>query len=214
MFKRRNSKGIARTVVEFFMPRGGWRRASSYVLHRLRRLPDTPHRICVGIAAGAFVSFLPIFGLHFLSAALIAWMFRGNIMAAILGTFFGNPLTFPIMAVSAMELGSWLMGHPGDASFAHVMGAIGQASSELSYNIWAVFNGEQVYWGRLNTFWWRVFLPYSLGGFLIGLPCSVAVYLISLPLVRAYQKRRTEKMRARFESARALDRSRQTGEQP
>jgi uncharacterized protein (DUF2062 family) len=106
------------------------------------------------------------------------------------------------------------MGHPGDASFAHVMGAIGQASSELSYNIWAVFNGEQVYWGRLNTFWWRVFLPYSLGGFLIGLPCSVAVYLISLPLVRAYQKRRTEKMRARFESARALDRSRQTGEQP
>lgn len=214
MFKRRNSKGIVRTLVELVMPRGGWRRATSYVMHRLRRLPDSPHRICIGIAAGAFVSFLPLYGLHFLSAALVAWVLRGNIMAALLGTFFGNPLTFPIMAVTAMELGSWLLGNPGGAAFSQVMSAIGHATAELSHNIWTFVSGEDVHWGELQSFFWLVFLPYSLGGFLIGLPCSVAIYLIFLPLVRAYQKRRTEKMRERFERARALDRSRQTGERP
>jgi uncharacterized protein len=214
VFKRRTSKGIVRTVVEFFMPRGGWRRAASYVMHRLRRLPDTPHRICVGIACGAFVSFLPLYGLHFFSAALMAWILRGNIMASLLGTFFGNPLTFPIMAVSALELGNWLLGNPGGMGFSQVMAAIGRASSELTYNIWSVFSGEQVHWGRLQMFWWRVFLPFTIGGTLIGLPCSLAIYLISLPVVRAYQRRRQEKLREKFARARALDRTRQTGDLP
>ena len=72
VFKRRNPKGLFKTIAEFFWPRGGWRRAATYILHRMRRLPDTPERTCIGIAAGSFVSFLPLYGLHFLSAALVA----------------------------------------------------------------------------------------------------------------------------------------------
>ena len=85
-------------LLEFFYPRGGWYRAAQYVRHRLRRLPDQPQRIARGIWAGVFASFTPFYGLHFLSAFLIAKVMRGNILAAILGTFFGNPITFPIIA--------------------------------------------------------------------------------------------------------------------
>jgi len=214
VFRRRTPKGPVRTVAEFFYPRGGWRRATSYVMHRLRRLPDTPHRICVGIAAGCFVSFLPLFGLHFICAAVVAWTFRGNVLAALLGTFFGNPITFPIMAVAALELGNWLLGNPGSMGFSEAMGAIGRATSELSFNLMSVFTGESAHWGRLQVFWGRVFLPYTLGGTLLGVPCSVAMYYLCLPLVQAYQRRRHKKLRERFDMARQMQRDRETGEDP
>jgi len=214
VFKRRTRKGLLRTVGEFFYPRGGWRRSTSYILHRLRRLPDTPHRICIGIAVGAFVSFLPIYGLHFMAAALLAWLLRGNILAALLGTFYGNPITFPIMAVTALELGNWLLGEPGGMSFSAVMGAIGRASSELSHNLMAIFTSDAVHWGRLETFWWRVFLPFFIGGTIIGAPCAVAIYFIHLPLVRAYQRGRQKRLRQRFDEARNRQRAQDNGEEP
>jgi uncharacterized protein (DUF2062 family) len=175
-------------------------------MHRLRRLPDTPERICIGIACGAYVSFLPIFGLHFLAAALMAWAFRGNILASLLGTFWGNPFTFPVMAVSALELGNWILGNPGSMGFSEVMGAIGRATSELTFNFFTLFNDSTAHWGRLQVFWWRVFLPYTLGGVIIGIPCSLVIYYASLPVVQAYQRRRLARLKARFEAARQRDR--------
>lgn len=206
VFKRRNRRGLLRTVVEFIWPRGGWARAASYVLHRLRRLPDTPHRICLGIACGTLVSFWPIFGLHFVSAALLAWLLRGNILAALLGTFVGNPLTFPLIAVGSMELGSWLLGHDVTISFGQTMAAIARASSDLWRNLWAPLTGAPVHWNGLRGFFWRVFLPYTLGGTILGIPCAILLYYLSRPLVVAYQRHRLARLKARFEAARARDR--------
>ncbi|MFN3954451.1 MAG: DUF2062 domain-containing protein [Pararhodobacter sp.] len=214
MFKRRTRKGFLRSLAEFFYPRGGWRRSSSYVMHRLRRLPDTPERICIGIAAGSFVSFLPLYGLHFLLAALLAWLLRGNVLAALLGTFFGNPITFPIIAVSSLELGNWLLGNPGSMGFSEVMGAIGRATSELTFNMLSLFNQDTAHWGRLQVFLWRVFLPFMLGGTILGIPCSIAMYYLCLPLVQAYQRRRYNKLKKRFETARQMQRERDGGDAP
>lgn len=183
-------------------------------MHRLRRLPDTPHRICLGIACGAFVSFLPIFGLHFLAAALLAWLLRANVLASLLGTFWGNPFTFPFMAVAAMELGNWLLGNPGSMGFSEVMGAIGRATSELTHNFFAMFTEANAHWGRLQVFWWRVFLPYTLGGVILGIPGGIAVYYIHLPMVRVYQRRRLARLKDRFEAARRRDRENTETEQP
>lgn len=214
VFKRRDRRGVLRAAVDFLWPRGGWRRATSYVMHRMRRLPDTPHRICVGMACGAMVSFWPIFGFHFMSAALLAWLLRGNILAALLGTFYGNPITFPLIAVGSMELGTWLMGNDVAISFGQVMAAIGRASSELMHNLAAPFTGDTVHWARLGTFFWRVFLPYTIGGTILGIPCSIALYYLCMPLVVAYQRRRLSKMKERFEAARARDRERMEQDPP
>ena len=105
MFKRRKPRSYSQLATEMIYPRGGWRRASQYVMHRIRRLPDQPQRIARGFAAGLFVSFTPFFGFHFMMAALVAWIIRGNIVAALLGTFVGNPLTFPFIAVLSVTLG-------------------------------------------------------------------------------------------------------------
>lgn len=207
IFKRKNPRPLLRIIAEFFWPRGGWRRAATYVLHRMRRLPDSPERICVGIAVGAFTSFLPLFGLHFVTAALLAWILRGNVLAALLGTFYGNPITFPIIAVSALELGHWLMGSGSMISFPEAMSAIGQASGEIPRNLWAMVTGGDVHWHHLHDFVWQVFLPYMLGGALIGAPIALGLYFLHLPLVRAYQRSRKKRLQQRFEAARQRQRA-------
>ncbi|MEO0991335.1 MAG: DUF2062 domain-containing protein, partial [Pseudomonadota bacterium] len=110
VFKRRTPRTWLQSTREFLWPRGGWTRASTYVLLRLRRLPDPPHRIARGIFAGVFVSFSPFFGLHFVLAALLTKMMRGNIIASLLATFIGNPLTYVPIAVISLQTGHFLLG--------------------------------------------------------------------------------------------------------
>jgi uncharacterized protein len=214
VFKRRTKRSLPTVVREFFLPRGGWRRASSYVMHRLRRLPDSPERISRGIASGIAVSFLPIFGLHFLAAALMAWIVRGNILAALLGTFFGNPFTFPFMAVAAMEAGKWMLGQSGTVGFAAIMSAFGQASTELWTNFTAIFTTQNFYWDRLSVFFEYVFLPYFIGGIPTGLLGGLAGYLVFVQLIRAYQRARVARVRARFEKLRAARGAAAADQQP
>ena len=94
VFKRRDRRSIISIFMRFFWPQGGWKRAFHYVQYRLRRLPDSSQKISRGIWAGLFTTFTPFYGLHFITAAIIARILKGNILAALLATFFGNPLTY------------------------------------------------------------------------------------------------------------------------
>ncbi len=69
VFKRRDRRPWWKIVYETVWPKGGWKRAFYYIKHRVRRLPDPPHRIARGIFAGIFVTFSPFFGMHFFAAA-------------------------------------------------------------------------------------------------------------------------------------------------
>ena len=101
VFKRRDPKPFLRAVKEFLWPRGGWSRAFHYVKHRMRRLPDDPERIARGIWVGVFTTFTPFYGVHFIVAAVLARIMQANMLAALMSTFFGNPLTYvPIGLVS------------------------------------------------------------------------------------------------------------------
>ena len=88
---------------------GAGRRVIKYLIYRTVRLDDSSHRIARGCACGIAVSFTPLFGLHFFLAVVIAWAIRGNIAAALLGTFAGNPLTFPLMWAITYPSGLFLL---------------------------------------------------------------------------------------------------------
>jgi uncharacterized protein (DUF2062 family) len=189
--------------IEFFYPRGGWSRATQYVLHRVQRLPDEPHRIGRGVFAGVFISFTPFFGFHFLGAAGIAWAIRGNVLAALLATFFGNPLTTPVIAWSAVELGHVMLGSGGVMSFEEIVSAFGGATTEMWRNIIAMFGPTETHWSALAGFFDSIFLPYMVGGLIPGLICATICHYLTLPLVAAYKKRRQKKLRERVEKLRA-----------
>ena len=198
MFKRRKPRSYSQLATQMIYPRGGWRRASQYVMHRIRRLPDQPQRIARGFAAGIFVSFTPLFGFHFMSAALVAWAIRGNIVAALLGTFVGNPLTFPFIAVLSVSLGRWILGIEGKLYPHRIFEEFTRASGELWHNVLAPFSDSTVHWQNFDNFWSNYFLPYVVGGIGPGLIISAIGYYLTLPVIRAYHKRRARKMAARI----------------
>lgn len=203
MFKRRKQRTYAQAFSHGIYPRGGWARAVSYVLLRLKRLPDPPHRIARGIAAGVFVCFTPFFGLHIFLAMALAFVMQGNIFAAVMATFFGNPFTFPIIAAVAVALGSWMLGMPTNAHLSDIVPAFADASVELWYNFTAMFSDEITHWERLDQFYFRIFKPYMVGGIVPGVFAGVTAYMISRPLIAAYQKNRIKRLKKKYQKRRA-----------
>ncbi|MBW0158608.1 DUF2062 domain-containing protein [Sedimentimonas flavescens] len=204
VFKRREKRPFLSTLRESVWPRSGWTRAFHYVKHRVNRLPDQPHRIARGVFAGVFISFTPFFGFHFLTAAAVALMVRGNIIASLLATFFGNPITFPIIAVSSVKLGQWMLGRTVDG---HQVDTLGEtflaAGHDLKHNIVAAFTPAQTEWGGLAQFFNDIWLPYLVGGFIPGIVSGLICYYVSLPIIDAYQKRRRTRLKERLEKIRA-----------
>ncbi|MDO6669713.1 DUF2062 domain-containing protein [Paracoccus sp. 1_MG-2023] len=198
MFKRRKPRSYGQIASEMIYPRGGWRRAGTYVMHRLRRLPDRPHRIGRGVAAGVFVSFTPLFGFHFLSAAAVAWIIRGNILAALLATFVGNPVTLPFIALASVGFGREILGLPGRMPPHFIFREFSQATTEIWHNINAIFGPEVAHWHRLADFFVQIFWPYVVGGSIMGLGVSVATHYMTVPIFIAYQKRREKRMALRI----------------
>lgn len=199
VFKRRDKRKFAQVMLDSIYPRGGWSRAFHYVTHRLRRLPDTPHRIARGIFAGVFVSFTPFFGLHFVLAAILARAMRGNILAALLATLVGNPLTYVPIAVVSLKTGHFLLGTEFDeASHRTLAGKFAGAAADLKDNFLAVFTDAEAQWTNLSRFYDEVFLPYLIGGIVPGVVAGLVAYYLTVPVITAYQNRRKGRLKQKL----------------
>ena len=185
-------------------PDGGFRRATQYFVHRMRRLPDTPHKVARGVFAGTFINFPPLFGVQMIAAAMIAWVMRGNILAAVLCTFASNPLTTPFIAVGCLELGHWMLGIKVPLTPRMIGDAFGRAGYDLWQNFLAIFSDAPTHWGGLANFWHTIYFPYLVGSILPGLVFALGSYYLTIPLVNAYQKLRANKLRDAVEKRRRL----------
>ncbi len=205
VFKRRDRRSPVQIASEFVYPRGGWTRAFHYVKHRVRRLPDSPERIARGIAAGVFAAFTPFYGLHFVVAAIGARLINGNILAALSGTFFGNPLTYVPIGVICLQTGHFLLGTEFEKSETRgLMGKFADAMGDLKNNFLAMFTDRIADWHGLSVFYREVFYPYMIGGVLPGILAGLICGYLSLPLIRSYQNRRRAKIKAKFEEIKRL----------
>lgn len=204
MFKRRNPRTWLHSARQMIYPDGGFRRATQYFIHRMRRLPDAPHRVARGVFAGTFINFPPLFGVQMIAAAMLAWVMRGNILAAVLCTFGSNPITTPFIAVACLELGHWMLG----IQVPLTPRMIGQAFADAGYELWrnflAMFSDAPTHWEGLANFWHTIYFPYLVGSIIPGLIFATAAYYLTTPLVHAYQKLRANKLRDSVEKRRRM----------
>ena len=192
MFKRRERRSIFRFFYEVIFSLKGISRAIGYVGIRLKRIPDTPHKISLGMSCGIFASFTPLFGLHFLIAGLLSYVLRANVLASLIGTFIGNPITFPIITVFNLKLGEWILGSneysSGDG------GKIFEGFLDFIFLIYKSLFTEGLIGEnsvpRMNEFLYGVFIPYSLGGLILGISVAIISYFLLRPLVSTYKKKR------------------------
>lgn len=174
-------------------------RAFNYVSHRLRRLPDTPEKIARGIWAGVFIAFTPFYGLHFILAALLARLMQGNIIASLLATFFGNPLTYLPIAATSLWFGHMILGtRPAEGFDGALGGRFAVAWDDLWHNLRAIFTDDRMEWAGLARFYDELFLPYLVGGLIPGVIAASLMYGFAVPLIGAYQSRRRKKLQAKL----------------
>lgn len=210
VFKRRDKRPFWKVISGFVYPRGGWSRAFQYVRHRLHRLPDPPHKIARGIWAGVFTTFTPFYGLHFFVAAIIARVMQGNIIAALLATFFGNPLTYLPIGVASLKTGHWLLGTEFESADRRLGSKFSEAGHDLWQNFKAIFDGNPPNWHGLRIFYDEVFFPYLVGGIIPGIITASLFYYLAVPVIRAYQNRRKGRVKAKLATLRKKPKSDET----
>ncbi|MFT6581446.1 MAG: hypothetical protein ACJAU6_001883 [Alphaproteobacteria bacterium] len=179
MFQRRHKLGLANQIGGYLWPRIGWRRAVRYFVHRLGRMPGTPHSIAAGFACGVAASFTPLVGLHILLAIIVSWLIGGSFLSAVLGTLAGNPWTFPFIWLWIYNLGLWLgiaAADTEDLQFGVFFGDLYDAAlrMDVSYMI------DQA---------WPLLAPMLVGGAISGLVVWLAFYFFLKPVLKAYQNK-------------------------
>ncbi len=153
--------------------------------HRIARIDGTPYAIASGFACGAAVSFTPFIGFHFLLAAIVAWIMRGNIFTSVMGTAIGNPWTFPIIWPITYNLGVWLLGWDGSENVIDEM--------NLVFNKFTIVDIVNAPLEVLGPFLHSIFLPMLLGGFIVGCSVWILFYWPVYKLVAEYKINRLKR---------------------
>lgn len=179
MFRRRKKQSFLIKVREFLWPSAGWRRAGHYMKHRLARIDGSPYAIAAGFASGAAVSFTPFVGFHFIFAAIIAWIVRGNILTSAIGTAVGNPWTFPFIWAASYNVGINLL---GGAATNDLMGQLDKMFG--NFTIVDLVNDPL---NALGPFLETIFFPMLLGGTIIGASLWFFIYWPIYKLVSEYK---------------------------
>ena len=151
--------------------------------HQLKRLRASPHEVALGCAVGVFISITPLLGAQMLIAALIAGLLRASVPAALLGTFFGNPVSWPIIWTSTYAMGvqivrlDWVLdaGH-FEQNVMLLWAALLERSPELLNATTALL--------------WPLLLPMLAGSLPLGLLTAAIFYYISRNLIREWQAHR------------------------
>jgi uncharacterized protein len=160
------------------------KRWAAYYWRRLVRVRATPHEVALGCAMGVFVAFTPFIGFQMLLAGFLAYVLRVSIPAAMLGTFAGNPLSWPAMWASSYLAGAWILGVEPAAVTAEQLivsaAVLNRALTELTPG--SIDNAV--------LFFAPVVKPMIYGSLLMGLIAAAGSYYPTHRAVRVFQKRR------------------------
>ncbi|MFZ1773765.1 MAG: DUF2062 domain-containing protein [Rhizobiaceae bacterium] len=176
LFRRRNPASYLERLRIAVWPRVSFARSAKYVLNRVLRLATTPHAMAAGFAAGAAVSFLPLLGLHFVLAALLAFVIRGNMIASAFGTAVGNPVTFPFIWGSTYAVGEALL---YQADF-HAMAPVNLVGALRHLDFAAL--------------WQPLIKPMMIGAIPLGILVWVIFYFAVRAMLGAFHQRRLHRL--------------------
>ncbi|KWT72021.1 hypothetical protein APY04_0304 [Hyphomicrobium sulfonivorans] len=160
----------------------GWLQGARDSIRRMLQQRATAHEIALGCALGAFVSITPLLGVQTLMAIVMAFVLRASVPAAIVGTFIGNPLSWPFIWVSTYLMGLQMVGLEGAFDAAAV-----QRNIELLGN--ALLDPSPQLLDATAALFWPLLWPMLAGSLPIGLLTAAVVYYVSRNSVRAWRSR-------------------------
>lgn len=181
LFRRRKPLGFWAKLRVAIWPSRSFRRSFQYFIKRVLRLTATPHAIAAGVAAGVFTSWTPFLGFHFILSFIVAYALAGNLVAAALGTGFGNPISFPFIWALSLKTGNFLVGAEPGGHGKHV-------------DLEALLRHLD-----MKQLWEPVLKPMLVGSIPLGIGTAIVFYIVTYWAVRAFQTRRRLRLAERLE---------------
>ena len=136
----------------------------SGVTNKLTSIHADPHIVAMGYAMGIFLAATPFIGIKVPIGILLAFLFKWNKVAAMIGIFHINPITGPIFYGFTFFLGKMVLGLP------------------LAFDLTGPFSLQMAF--ELLTTNLNVFLCLLVGGVIIGIPAALGAYFLSRTLCK------------------------------
>jgi uncharacterized protein (DUF2062 family) len=144
-----------RNIFSWFSPRRAWQ--------QLRQDNVTRASLSAGLAVGAFIANLPIYGFQSIFSLYTARRLHLHPLAVLLGSQLSTPPINALLAAGAIAVGNILL---------H-----GRLPSRLDYDL------SHGLAPALRSLFTHFFLEWTVGAVLLGLLCAIATFLISSALL-------------------------------
>ncbi len=142
------------------------------VVQILLHVQDSPHRTALAFASGVMIAFSPFLGIHMGIALVVAFLFRLNRVAILVGTYVNNPWTLAPLYLAGTTLGCLLLRVPAD----------GLAAIEWDGPWREMMHNLAV---TLRPYLW----PFLLGNTLLGIASGLAAYFVLRRVLEARARR-------------------------
>jgi uncharacterized protein (DUF2062 family) len=133
------------------------RRTGQILLH----VEDSPSRVALAFAAGVFIAFSPLLGIHTLLAIVIAVAFRLSKPAIVVGAWTNNPWTIAPMYSAGTLLGCFVLG---------------VSPTSLSEIDWSLHG--RAFYESLAAGFRPLLLPFVVGNLLLGAVAALVSFLV------------------------------------
>lgn len=121
------------------------------------KLGDTPHRLSLAFAVGVFIGMSPLLGVHTVLGILVAYIFRLNKLATVIGVYITNPWTIIPIYTFSIFIGAKCLG------IESIIPSIDWKSVSFS--------------SLLNEFS-PILMPFVVGTIIVGAVSSVVSYFV------------------------------------
>jgi len=166
-----------------------------FVKFRLLHVDDSAQRMARGVAAGCFVAYLPVLGLHIPLAFILAQLIRANKALSVVAVWISNPLTFVLIYYPSYRLGRMVLAffHQKPQVELDQIEAMLNQTFSLSYMIVNLFTME--YWKQVAEVFTKIGLETCIGGVILGTLVALASYWTAFYFIIGYRTRKADRKR-------------------
>jgi len=160
---------------------------------KLLQIEDTPERTALAFSIGIFLGFSPFLGFHTLAGLAVAFLFKLNRVAVLLGVWSNTPWWLVPYYTVATWVGMWVVQFHIDWVTLRGIFQLGKDRGFLAAEFWTQITSQ---WGFLISF--------SIGSLILALVLSFIAYPLCLRSIKFYRFQKAKGREHRVEQSKGL----------
>lgn len=154
------------------------------LIKKLLHIEGTPERTALAYSIGIFLGFSPFLGFHTLGGLALAFVFKLNRVAILLGVWTNTPWWLVPYYVAATWVGMWMTGFQIDPATFKEIFQLGMKEGFIGSGFWSQVASQS-----------GLLLSFLIGSLLLCTLLGLAAYPLSLRWIRFYRSHKRQEPR-------------------